>query len=96
MNMNGPPKSTNCTTSVNVGVVVPTDTAEQGEQGTEREREEGDEGRVPTMLTYASPSGLVVPLASRTRTHGAPTSSNGRVVPRPSEASVPSSSTVPG
>ena len=29
-------------------------------------------------------------------THGAPTSSNGRVVPRPSDAIVPSSSTVPG
>ena len=29
-------------------------------------------------------------------THGAPTSSNGRVVPRPSDAIVPSKSTVPG
>ena len=29
-------------------------------------------------------------------THGAPTSSNGRVVPRASEALVPSKSTVPG
>ena len=28
--------------------------------------------------------------------HGAPNSSNGRVVPRPSDAIVPSSSTVPG
>ena len=30
------------------------------------------------------------------RTHGAPMSSNGRVVPRPSEAVVPSNNTVPG
>ena len=33
---------------------------------------------------------------ARARTHGAPTSSNGFVVPRPSERFVPSNSTVPG
>ena len=46
--------------------------------------------------TPARPSAFRAPASASASMPGAPTSSNGRVVPRPSDSSVPSSSTVPG
>ena len=46
--------------------------------------------------TPAGPSAFIRAANRVASIQGAPTSSNGRVVPRPSESSVPSNSTVPG
>ena len=57
------------------------------------ERRLEDAGR---KRTPGSPSAFIASAKRSASTHGAPSSSNGLVVPRPSETLVPSNSTVPG